>query len=92
MASIVALPEVPVTVTEHLPAFNAHVLEENVMVPLPETFDQVMVPVCEGYPPATVAVQVIFVLMAHNMVVCVVAFVMVSTVGPELIWLFVSPR
>lgn len=54
-------------------------------LPFPETFDQVKatVPVCDGYPPDTVAAQVILVPVAkddlvHDSVVCVGAFVTVS--------------
>jgi hypothetical protein len=49
---------VPLTVTEHFPEDSLQVVEENVTFPVPETFDQVMVPVVR-YPPLTVTVHVI---------------------------------
>jgi hypothetical protein len=36
-----------VTVTEQLPDNSVQVVEENVTLPVPETFDQVIVPVGE---------------------------------------------
>ena len=71
---------VPLTVTEHFPANSVHIFEENVTSPVPETFIQVMVPVCVEEGPDTVEAQVIDVPTArvdlvHVTVVCVGAFV-----------------
>jgi hypothetical protein len=46
-----------VTITEQLPDDSVQVFEEKVTFPVPETLDQVTVPVGEC-PPSTVAVQV----------------------------------
>jgi hypothetical protein len=95
---IVTLPlTVAVSVTEHFPEDRVQVFEENVTLPVPETFDQVMVPVWDAYPPDTVAVQVIFVPTAkddlmHVSAVCEDAFVMVSLAVPEDGELYLSPR
>lgn len=77
-----------VIVTEQLPDVNMHVFEENV-IPFPETFDQVTVPVCDEYMPVTVAVQVIGVPMpkgdgVHDTAVVVDTFLIVSVVVREL--------
>ena len=80
---------VAVTVTEQLPDDSVQVVEENVMLPFSEAFDQVTVPVCEGYPPDKVAVQVIFVPTtmddcAHDVTTAVDAFLTVSAAVREL--------
>jgi hypothetical protein len=64
---ISTLPEaVAVTVTEQLPDDSVQIVEEKETFPVPETFDQVTVPVCDGYPPDTVAVQVTEVLLLND--------------------------
>jgi hypothetical protein len=56
---MVTLPAAtPLTVTEHFPAESLQVGGMNATFPVPENFDQVIVPVCEGALPVTVAVQV----------------------------------
>ena len=77
------------TVTEQLPDDSVQVVEENVTLPVPETLDHVTIPVGEGYPPDTVAVQVIGVPMpkddsVHDNAIIVGAFVMVSLAVREL--------
>jgi hypothetical protein len=71
-----------VTVTEQLPDDSVHTVGENVTNPGPETFDQAMVPLWNGYPLETVAVQVTFVPApkdcgAHDITVLVCALVMI---------------
>jgi hypothetical protein len=51
---------VAVTVTEQLPDDSVQVVEENVTPPFPEACDHVTVPLCDEYPPDTVAAQVTF--------------------------------
>ncbi len=86
---ILRLPAaVAVTVTEQLPDDSVQVFEGDVMLPFPETV-KVTVPVCDGYPPDAVAVQVIGVPMpkgdgVHDKVVAVGAFLTVSVVVLEL--------
>ena len=79
---------VAVTITEQVPDVSVQVFEGDVMLPFPETV-KVTVPVCDEYPPVTVAVQVIGVSMlkgdgVHNNVVTVVAFLMVNAAVREL--------
>lgn len=94
-----ALFPVTVTVQVKVPdADNVQVSEENVTPPFPETLDQVTVPVGDGYPLVTVAVQVIDEDepvpkddAVHDIVVTVGAFAMVSLAVPELTSLLGSP-
>lgn len=53
-------------VTEHFPNDSVQVLEEKATPPVPDTFSQVMVPMCDLYPPVTVAVHLIFVPTAKD--------------------------
>jgi len=66
---------VPVIFTVQLPDERVQVLEENVTLPDPETFNQVIVPVWVEYAPVTVALQVspptANVVVVHVIVVCV---------------------
>jgi hypothetical protein len=63
------------------------VFEGDVMLTFPETVKEA-VPVCDGYPPVTAAVQVIGTLMVkrgtHDIVVIVGAFLIVNVVVREL--------
>jgi len=49
----------PVIVTEHFPEDSVHEIDESLTVPVPETFDHIMVPICVRCPPDTVAVHVV---------------------------------
>jgi hypothetical protein len=80
---------VAVTVTEQLPDDRLQTADENVTLPVPETFDQVTVPLCDGYPPDRVDIQVISVPVpkndcVHDKVVVVGAFLMVSVAVRKL--------
>lgn len=80
----------------HLPAMSLQVFEENATPPFPEDFDQVMVPVCNGYEPITVAMQFIFapvaiVNLVHDTMVFVGASI-ASLAVPLLFWLDESPE
>ncbi len=88
---------VAVIVMEQLPDDRVHLVEENVTFPLPETFDQMTVPVCDAYPLATFAVHVIGAPgpkddCVHDIVTEVGAFVIVSLAVRALPWLLESPR
>jgi hypothetical protein len=67
------------------------VVGENVTTPVPEIFNQVTVPVCDGYPPDTYAMQVIGVVWKQDTEVNVGAFWTVSLTVRELPRLFESP-
>jgi hypothetical protein len=76
-------------VTEQVPDDSGQVFEENVTFPVPEIFDQVTFPLCDEYPPDTVALQVAFMPIpkddsVHDTVVTVTAFLMVSLANREL--------
>jgi hypothetical protein len=82
LARIVTLLAGVVTVTEQPPDVSVQAFEGDMMLLFPEA-EKVRVPVCDGYPPVTVAVQVIGVLMAkgygvHDIVVTVGALLIVN--------------